>query len=121
MSTEQSPKELAEALGGKVGREAGERILDLARTHLLSSASKPGNKTSEYRLCAGALICALALIGGGIYTGDPQMRDQGVELVKWAVGSYAATRGLAKFGAGLGANKENPSGTTPPTSTPSQL
>ena len=51
---------------------------------------KPGLHTTEFWLAVAAVAVGLIMV----LTGDP---DQGVELVKWAVVGYGASRGLSKL------------------------
>lgn len=96
---EQTPEQLAAQLGSKIGKEAGDPILQLAKSHMLLSASRPGATTSEFKLSVLLVLGGLAMIGLGAYTGDATLQQQGVDLAKIVGAGYAASRGLAKMGA----------------------
>ena len=100
---EERPLELATELSGEVGREAGPAVLNMVRKRLIEGASRPGTKTSEYKLAALGLLGALGLVGFGAYSGDAEMQSRGIELAKWCIVGYAGSRGAAKIGAGIAA------------------
>ncbi len=55
----------------------------------------PGMKSSEFVLTVLSLVGVLVLI---LVAASPEETNQFVDFAKWAVGAYAASRGLAKFG-----------------------
>lgn len=108
MSEEQQeqPLKLATDLGAEVGKEAGPRLLELARAAMLNSAGKPGTQTSEFKLAALGLVGALGLAGFGAYTGNPALIAQGVELGKWCIAGYAGARGMSKLGVSMATKRD---------------
>lgn len=97
---------LASELGSEVGKEAGPAILDLARTALLTSAGRPGQQTSEFKLAVVGLAGALLMIALGSFKADAEMQTRGIELAQWCIVGYAASRGLSKIGVGLATGKK---------------
>lgn len=94
---------LAAQLGSEIGKEAGPQILEMSRANLLLSASRPGNTTSEYKLSLALIAAGIAMVALGVYKAQPDLQKQGVDLISIVGAGYAASRGLAKLGAGLGA------------------
>lgn len=103
---EDKPLELAKDLGAEVGRESAPVILKLTREALLVQASKPGASTSEYKMSALLVIAGLVMVALGEWADKPDLSKQGGDLVAIVGAGYAVSRGLAKAGAGMGANKE---------------
>jgi hypothetical protein len=56
----------------------------------------PGTTTSEFKLTAAGIISAAALLVVGKLTADVMLVQEGVTLLKWVIGGYALSRGLAK-------------------------
>lgn len=106
MSEEPKPAdrqlELASELGSEIGRDAGAPLLRTARAAILANASRPGSSTSEFKLSVVLVLVGGAMVITGAYLGDTTLQAQGSELVKWVGLGYAASRGLAKAGAGMG-------------------
>ena len=102
------PLELASQLGGEIGREAGPTLLKQARAALLANASRAGKSTSEFKLSLLLVLGGLAMVAIGAQSGDAALQQQGVDLAKIVGAGYAASRGLAKLGAGAGAKRSDP-------------
>lgn len=100
------PLALAADLGAEVGREAGAHILKMSRAALLVNASRPGESTSEFKLCGLLVVAGLAMIGLGVWKGDAALQEHGVQMVEVLGAGYAASRGMAKLGAGLGSKAD---------------
>ena len=96
---ENDPLPLAEELGSQIGKEAAPKLLEIVREHLLTTAQKPGNQTSEFQLTAIGLVASLILVSFGAYNADEEMQGRGIELAKWCIVGYAASRGAAKIAA----------------------
>lgn len=92
---------LAQQLGAEVGREAGPQIVEQAREVVLSGAGRSGTQTSEFRMAALGAVAGLVMIALGLHAGDEELRSQGANLTRWAVGAYVLSRGVAKVGPAL--------------------
>lgn len=102
----QTPEQVAADLGGMIGREAGGSLLKMSRAALLANASREGSKTSEYKLSIVLALCGAVMVSLGAYLSDATLQEQGTSLLKWVGAGYAASRGLAKLGAGAGAKRD---------------
>ncbi len=63
-----------------------------------SDAPRRGATTSEFKLTAMAFSGGCALVALGSYSHDPVLRDEGLQLIQWAVAAYAVSRGISKIG-----------------------
>lgn len=99
-----SPKalQLASDLGAEVGREQGDALLKQARAALMANSSRPGSSTSEYKLAMIGILAGLGMVALGVWKDQPDLRTTGADLVTYCAAGYAASRGLAKLGAGIG-------------------
>lgn len=110
LDSTQPPKPVAETLasdlGAEVGREAGPSLLKMSRAALLANASRPGESTSEFKMSGLLVIAGLIMIALGLWKGDPVLQEHGVQLAEVVGAGYAASRGISKLGAGLGAKQD---------------
>lgn len=96
---------LAQKLAAEVGKESGPELLKLARVAMAANASKSGTATSEFKLSALLVAAGMLMVFGGVAKDKPDLQQQGVDLISVVGAGYAASRGLAKLGVGLGAGK----------------
>jgi len=63
-----------------------------------STAPRRGTTTSEFKLTAIAFAAGMGLVALGSYSHDPVLRDEGLQLIQWAVAAYSVSRGISKIG-----------------------
>ena len=62
----------------------------------MSTEDKPFWKTSEFGMSVTAIGMSMLLVVFGRYVDDDQFVDMGKEVMKFAVGGYVISRGMAK-------------------------
>lgn len=64
----------------------------------MNDDSKPFWKTSEFGMAAGAILLSMSVMAFGTYFDDAELVTSGREVMKFVMGGYIISRGLAKKG-----------------------